>query len=259
MALSAAAVAALAGGCFIGIDETKLDRPIDGGVTSDALAAGDGGDAAGDPSQRDLLGQWSFEEPSGTVALDSSGKGNDGDLVGPVKHVAGLRAGNGIETIRSNIPQFFECPRLSNTSFPSAGTLSFWYRANVEPSAGLGEGDLVDVAELGRAKLHIRHLLEVSGEAIEIRFDSASSTIAVADIDLVRGAWNHIVVSWDPLNGAVYAGPEGSALGVMKATFASEFRPNQEMFQLATGVVGFLDEVRLYGRMLDESEVRRIP
>ena len=74
--------------------------------------------AVNDP---DLIGWWKLDEPSGTVATDSSGLGNNGSLHGSAKHTAG-KSGGGVYC--DGTEAYVEIPGI----LTETGTVAFWFK-----------------------------------------------------------------------------------------------------------------------------------
>jgi hypothetical protein len=144
---------------------------------------------------------------------------------------------------------------LDAGAFPPAGTLSFWYRAGAQAT---GAGNLFD--SVGASKLRLVDAVQAPTESMEAHFYGESGQIAqLATAPFASGGWVHVVVVWDSTHGALYTGSPGASLVAQTTSLATPFTPSNEAFALGVGVVGTLDEVRLYNRVLDDSEVRRIP
>jgi hypothetical protein len=262
-------LAAASAACLVSIDDSKVGAKNDGGAdappspdTGDASTAADAADASnGVPADAGLIGSWSFEEEGGT-AFDSSGHGNDAELVLVTERFPGLR-GNGVElnVVVSDSRQFFQVAKLDGPSFPKTGTLAFWYR---EAPTASGVGDLLDISPVGqRATIFGQVDLEVDGGAAEtVTFAFWGNGVDTAQVSQPSKPmeWNHVVLVWgDRASGTtLYVGPLGQGLSSRHVDYAQDFVPSDQKLVIGKGVVAYLDEVRLFDRPLGDAEVRSI-
>ena len=76
---------------------------------------------AADP---DLVGHWKFDDGSGTVAVDSSGNGNDGVFVGDPQWVPGKLGG----ALEFNGDDYLDCGNNDSLQIQEAITITFWFQ-----------------------------------------------------------------------------------------------------------------------------------
>ena len=88
-----------------------------------------------------LVGHWTFDEGSGTNAIDSSGNGNDGSLVGPPTYSTDTPFGSGFSLFFVNTPypaaasQYVEISNPVNLS-ASAISIAAWVKIPTSRPSG---------------------------------------------------------------------------------------------------------------------------
>jgi hypothetical protein len=222
---------------------------VDAGRADGSAEAADGGpDAALDPH---LVGSWSFEETSGTTAHDSSGHGHDAVLIGAPSFVSsGVRGGaielHGGDSIAIN--------SLAGAGFPRTGSVSLWFRwdsMNAANSVGIFDDYAAD-----RDHVFIRHPNGAPVGAWQAALQHASDAapyVWVDEFDVTAGKWSHVVLTWDEQAKSVSWYIDGGLKA--KAPYSAPFAPFDEVVLLGKALVGAIDEVRIYDRVLDATDV----
>jgi hypothetical protein len=209
-----------------------------------------------------LVGWWKFDEGSGTVALDSSGKGHDGTLRNGPAWVAG-KIGSGALSF-DGVSTFVDIPASTDFDFAGQYTISAWvYSTNPDPR----------VSAVARAMDNLWHLWTLE-QVLSGRFDIEYVARSVYGISSYRGqgyglgysanAWHHVVgvklpspdnfvrVYIDGQQGVdsrALTDPDPDLSGV-HVTIGSRrsIAPDAVWF-------GYIDDVRIYNRALSASEV----
>ena len=206
--------------------------------------------AAEDPN---LVGWWTFDEGSGTVAKDSSGHGNDGTLNGDPRWVSGFLDG---ALSFGGSGDYVDCgsdPSLDLTAW----TIAFWLNATENKNYnGFVIKDL-DAAEnyevLGFADGSIH---------LPITFDDGTRTyVNTAGGTIVGGEWAHLAYSYSPTQGRRFYKD-----GEMIFSDAPGGTPKASTDPLTIGnerpmtrfVNGIMDDVRIYNRLLTDAEIKQI-
>ena len=200
--------------------------------------------------------------PRDTVpeAIDRSGNGHDGLITGSFS-VPG-NSGNALYFIGefayqlSGIVDKLAFPTLGNSAFPASGSLSLWLKNDDNP--GQGFKNFFDRKNPARNHIYIR---ASSGTAaapnpgIEVGFESTEVANNFQGIvNLTQFEWHHLVITWDTQNdlGQLFVDNEL----VYSAPIAdSGWVPDAQKVTFGQGFIGQLDEIRLYDRILDGSEV----
>jgi hypothetical protein len=210
---------------------------------SDAAAKEDANADAGDP---DLVGRWSFEETSGTIARDSSGNQHDGILA----QSARLAPGSGVADsggLALPTPGAMVVDSLGGAAFPRSGTLSIWFRYEKNPP-DLVQRRLFDVVDTKRAHLYAQHnaASDASDMTVAMQLGADAGLALGVVLNIVPGAWSHLVVTWDEATqvGAIYL--DGSLR--LRQAYSAPFVPSEQLFVVGDNFPGHIDEVALYRR-----------
>jgi len=190
-----------------------------------------------------LIGWWQFDEGTGTVAMDSSGKGNDATLYGGVYWIPGYTGaaldfdgvsgyvGTG-KTLLDNVSQF---------------TMAFWVvNPRTQPSrTGLvGQNDHIEMGFMGR-----------NAEVWSAVSGTTTVTWPYSDKD-----WHHIAVVGDTAM-KIYLDGKLAVTGAGTSNYGTSTYP----VNIGGGGIwdtsgnwfaGRMDDVRIYNRALSATEVK---
>jgi hypothetical protein len=189
----------------------------------------------------DLVGWWSLDEGSGTVAVDWSGHDNHGDLIGEPQWVDGQDGG----ALEFNGSNSIDCGHPETLQFAGPFTIACW----INPAA-LG-------GDQGFVALNASYAFKASGD--HLRF----TTPGVLDHDgfnsiLVNGVWQHIAVTFEPdtvmgtafyINGIEIDRLDSSSLSVGSGPFLIGNNQWDQFYR------GMIDDVRVYNRILTAEEI----
>ena len=218
----------------------------------------------------DLLGWWKFDDGTGTIAADSSGKGNDGTFVGDPEWVAG-KFGSGLLFDG----QGGERVSLGNLDVASGAiTITCWFKANTLDTPGQ-DPRMVSKAFGGAGNDHIWLLSSARGGGEKrLRFrlktnDGSDTTTLVGgqgagDRVLPVGEWTHATATWEGTTMRVYVnGIEtgstdrgGTSVTVDPAVGAAI--GNQPVGAENRPFDGVIDDVRIYARALTVAEIEEV-
>ena len=213
-----------------------------------------------EPTTVGLVGWWRFDSTSGTVAIDSSGNGNNGTLLNMTNDdwVSGA-FGNALDF--DGIDDGVRVPDPAGGELdPSLITLSIWMkRTSVQPawgrlfnkSSGLSSHDgyqmyLWDTT--GRVGFYLRNGGSTTGD-----IDTGWTTPA--------DTWTHVALTYDGSNVRVYGG------GILRKTHSYTGGIGNSPIHLSFGYDshwddgvyrGLFDDVRIYNRPLDIGEIQEI-
>jgi hypothetical protein len=205
------------------------------------------------PPLRDkgLVGYWTFDEGSGTVAYDSSGKGNNGTWSGTSAHYAAGKVGP-YSSIFDGTNNSVNCGNDGSLDLKSELSFSFWVKG---PASNNYYGGLVNKRS---ESPQVGWSLQVGayGPTVYVRIDtSAGSNQTNGDLTCLDSTWHHAVYVIDDglkkyyLDGVLkYAGTYNVGSG-----FSSPAN-----FSIGGTLIGQLDDVHLYNRPLSQTEVSAI-
>jgi hypothetical protein len=197
----------------------------------------------------DLVGHWKLDDGSGTIAVDSSGNGNDGTLQGDPQWVTGQIDG-ALEFDGNG--DYVDCGNDSIFDITEEITLTVWVNANDlnngEHNCWLGKGDNTYA---------IKHQ---SGNNLEFFIYDGTwhSTNYTTNIESLNGEWHHMAGTYDGnalkfyLDGVLsvtttYASSIGTA--THNVTLGENSQQTGRYFD------GMLDDARIYRRALTQEEI----
>jgi hypothetical protein len=202
---------------------------------------------------RGLVGWWKFDDGQGTVARDSTGRGNHGRISG-ARRVRG-KVGGALDFDGTS----------SHVEIPSLGalmraTLAVWVNIDTVPQM---DDALFDTDDWGRGSLHFAFTqsgaarLNVSGSEPS----AANTAFTAADI----GSWVHIAVTYDSVTGTTRwyrnGRPDGDravGAGAVIDLSGGGTGSNIGSFNMKRHFDGKLDDFRIYARALSGDEVRAL-
>jgi hypothetical protein len=227
----------------------------------DASGALDGGPSQDGPvADPDLVAAWSFDEDSGSSALDVSGHGHHATLVGGARFVPNGIRGGAAEL--SGGEQQIAVADLEGASFPRNGTLSIWFRYTFEEN-DVEERCILDCWDQTRNHLIVRRANEFEGNVqppreFQVAFQPRLPTYAFATaFEIVRNAWAHVVLTWD--SDARRATVFVNRTNVASRDYDRPFTPSDQELRLGSNFVGQIDECLLFRRALSTQEVNALP
>ena len=216
-----------------------------------------------------LVGHWSFDEGRGTVAADSSGKGNNGVLVnGPVWTKDGKLGGalsfNGTNQY-VNIPNTASLKIVQENSY----TLAAWFKPNSIP-AGKDPANNSSYAILIKTGWHEGLFFNHSGRFFMIHYLAGNVAEGrESDSTYTAGSFYHVAGVVDRATGTTKIYVNGQLQGTTAWTpnaVAREYEnmtwkvgiayPGAPTYRYAAD--GVIDDVRIYNRALSASEIQQI-
>jgi hypothetical protein len=234
--------------------------------------------AAGEASAQ-ILVHYKLDETSGTVASDSSGKGNDGIIEGDPNWVAGWIDGalqfDGSLTVilpASTMGLRSDTGSVAfwlNMTEVAGGINTIWWGGDNTTGGGMGpenemhihiESPVADIWEGGELCFRVLH-----GPLVHLHSDpekgdaSVPGNPPVNPILMNDGEWHHVVGTWGDSDGNVNLYLDGNLL--QQATYTTPSYPLTNIYlgQMADGgrtYTGLLDDVQIYGGALTAEEIQ---
>ncbi len=210
-----------------------------------ALGIAKGGEAG-------LVGWWTFDEPSGTVAHDSSGNGNDGTLAGAVTWVAGKL--DGALDFPGSASAYVTVPDAPSLAITDAITMAAW----LNPRATGDYRWFIAKQTYGTNQGWDLTLTPTNGIECGLAMNNAW-TYRATTATISNGTWVHVVGQYSPPFMRVYINGKLSEewnVGTAKI--------NTNSFNLLIGkashgqpYAGSADDVRIYNRALTVEEIQQ--
>jgi hypothetical protein len=206
--------------------------------------------------RKDMLGYWKFDERRGAVAIDGSGFGNDGTIIGPKR----VPASTGFALDFDGRDDYVEIEADLGLDNLDAVTMAAWIYPHADShwhALDKGDGDKRIYAEGIERTLDGR-----------IRYSGAHAYSASVSDTIVLSRWQHIALTWSRTTNRTrlyhdgvevqYSVQEIGSGGVLDDTTHPFTIGARGALGEATFFDGLIDEVRLYGHALTEEEVRDI-
>jgi hypothetical protein len=213
-----------------------------------------------------LVAYFKLDETSGTTAADSSGRGNDGTVIGTnVAWVEGRDGGalaiNAPAT--GDVADRLEFPTAGMS--PAAGTISIWlYLADPQPASS-GRYIFGHTSNgTGRAFADRLQIYMQDGSNVSRKIDlglGGAHTTKADIVELPMSQWVHLALTWN--NGAYVLYIDGESVANGSYSGLTTFRSIANFGNDGCGdpyeaFSGMLDEARVYNRAITATEVKTI-
>ena len=202
----------------------------------------------------DLVGHWKLDEDSGTIAYDSSGNENHGDIMGSPSLVPG-RFGMAMDFGQDN---YIVIPNSDSMALEHV-TMAAWVylRSYTEDARILTQevdGDPYSTYSImmsggGYTKFEFRISLDNSRKRIP----------SIADVPLET--WTHLAATYDGENAVIYIDGEVEVEQAQSGTVLTTDNPlyiGASQFWDPRFFDGLMDEVVLFNTALDQDQIREL-
>ena len=210
-------------------------------------------------SEANLVGYWTFEEGSGTIAYDHSGQGNDGTIEGAPQWVTG-KIGGAMQFDGDD--DQIQLKSVFTTLGSSSNTVATWIRIPLAGTEDLGATERVGIV-LGNYndspnsnwELHAAGQMRLWWNGGEV--DGRGTT------DLRDDTWHHLAWVRNKATNANYMYIDGqlettiTTLGT-DITFNTTHRIGGDNRGSPPNWHGLLDDVQVYSRALSQAEIENI-
>src|SRR5262249_16916114 len=199
----------------------------------------------------DLVAYWKFDEISGTSASDSSGNGNKGTLVNGPLWTAG-RVGNAL--LFDGINDHVTVPDSNSLDLSSSFTLSAW----VNPASTFT--DFRSILVKNYSYYLYASVTGYCGDGNPLGGFSGATTQTVCEPSpLPINTWTHLAVTY---NGSALTFYQ-DGVAVTTSTVSGSLSPTTGTLQIGGSQFGeyfqgLIDEVRIYNRALNDTEIQAI-
>jgi len=210
-----------------------------------------------------LVGWWKFDEHEGSIAVDSSGYGHDGTLVGVTLVPTGGKLKGAVSFDGSDDSSYVEIPIIGMT--PRTGTVTLWARLSEMQSVYrffFGHTSSLVGHFADRIQLYMGNQLHMDNDDTQLNLGFGNSHHKHMNITtLSTETWYHIALTWDGHNYAVYVNGikkiAGTHSGLNSLQSVAHIgnngrnNPNQA-FQ------GLIDDVAIFDGALSENDVAQL-
>ena len=197
-----------------------------------------------------LVGWWTFDEGTGTVAADSSGNGNDGTLSGPVEWTPDGKIGGALKfTGPYNFVRVPNSPSLNPTR---EITIAAW----INPS-WTGNNRILQKSTEGSDSQY--RFLKEGGNNIRLHLPPAANFEVTGHLP-PNGEWTHLAGTYDHSMIRIYF----NATLIGETAFSDNMQTSDGPLFIGTKwsqapagdeFNGIMDDVRIYNRALSQSEL----
>jgi hypothetical protein len=209
------------------------------------------------PSDTNLMGWWKLDESSGTVAVDSSGQGNNGSLNGTaMTWMPGDGMIGGALSFDGTASDADYVEISSAVISTAAGTVAMWGKLGADqlPATRYFCGHTTIPAWSNRIQLY----MDNSDTMLDLGLGDSHNRHK--DImSLTAETWYHVALTWDGGNYVVYVNGEekanGSYAGLDTLNTVADIGNDGNTDGRTESFNGLLDDVRIYNVALTGSEI----
>jgi hypothetical protein len=202
-------------------------------------------------SDADLIGWWMFDEGDGRTALDWSGHGNHGAILGNPDWVAGYNnSGNALYF--DGLGDFVDCGNDEIFNITDQITVAAWIRVNV-----FEQTDQAIVSKGETAWKLVRNGLTTD----QLRFDCGAAGEAIGNANVNDGQWHHAAGTYNGSRISLYV--DGVADGFAAGSGPITADPNLTLWiadnnrpgEGPQAWNGLIDDVRIYNVAKTQEEI----
>jgi prepilin-type N-terminal cleavage/methylation domain-containing protein len=199
-----------------------------------------------------LVGYWSFDEGSGTIAKDYSGNGNDGTIYGGATWTTG-KVGGALSF--DGVNDFVNVPDATMLRIPGDITIVFWMKKNLEAT------DWQRIVGKGNSTYRNYGVWEEAGTGKKILFQQyggGCNFFSNGTVELSQ--WYFIAsVRQNSTAGKIFINDQiAQASCSSGSTYTSSDPLTIGYAGFHTYFPGLIDEVRIYNRALSDSEIKAL-
>jgi len=208
------------------------------------------------PNNQGLVGYWSFNEGTSTVALDYSGNKNKGTLVNGPAWVNGKR---GKALNFDGVNDFVDANPSNGNNLDISGplTVTAWVKTN-----SLGTFQTIISKHTGGSNANYLIWIENQNRFQTYASPGGISTNVMGTTVAKKNTWYHVAELWDGaflrlfVNG-VQEGTPASGSGNVGVTI-KDVAIGSESYGGSNFFNGLIDEVRVYNRALSADEIQKL-
>jgi len=201
-----------------------------------------------------LVGLWHFDEESGAIASDSSGNGNNGDLMGDISWTSGKF---GYALSLDGTEDYVSVADSTSLGITTELTIEAWVRTGVYTSENTRMMQIVDKGEHVNSKAY---MLMISGNNLYGRVNKNTGTACFSPYPN-DGEWHHVAYTFKSGEQGLYIDGINVASNAGDATIATNALP----LLIGRGVDrpqycwnGLIDEVRIWNVALTQDQLGKV-
>ena len=200
-------------------------------------------------ARADLVGHWKLDEGSGDVAHDSSGNGNDGNLVGNPQWVAG-KIGGALEF--DGTGSIVDIPYVPEMTPADGATISAWvFPTDSTRSCIVGQFEGYGMALM---------------DGLQLKSVYWGGDWVLGDVTIPEQEWSHLAMTWDVansqrtvfLNGEIVGEQGDAVIPAVQNNFGIGLWVGWPAAWGDDAFMGTIDDARLYDHVLTEDEVAAV-
>jgi hypothetical protein len=197
--------------------------------------------------ESDLVGEWHFDEGSGTTALDSSGNSNDGTLKNMDLATAWVEGKNGYAVAFDGTDDYIDCGNDDSLNINDALTIVAWVKPDVI-------ADSQTIVYGGRTN----YLLDLYSNNLRFHPDTRYAKSSSNTFTYSPGEWIHVSVTYSYSTGQGTFYKDGESIGSFTNTQTPASYGNFKIGYYNTNLKfnGAVDEVKIYSRALSAEEIQ---
>ncbi len=214
----------------------------------------------------ELVGHWAFDEGSGTTAADSSGKGNDGTIVGTTAWIEGV-LGSALEFhgtgVVGGFKDYVDCGKDASLDIAGPISICMWIRPDADNPEAKGTGG-GETAPMGKADAavgwswQVRYGWGSSSPYMCFTFNTSPRAWAYVGRNLDQYEWCHIACSHDGATLKCYLNGEQTDSTAMGKIASSDTPVLIGSDGWGCDWQGAIDDVRIYNHALTAGDIAEI-
>lgn len=201
-----------------------------------------------------LVGEWGFDEATGTVAYDMTGNNDNGTLVNvPTRATSTCEAGNCMSFYATS-SNYISIPSTSTLNFTTNGTfsISLW----VDPSTLFSSWRRGIIMQENYLTSGFRLGFSNGGAPMFWTTQSGGTLQLTSPQLLALNQWNYLVVTYNNQQAVLYL--NGTQVASSTGTYVAGSNSVRIGAAVSEYFSGLLDDVRYYNRALSATEVAQL-
>lgn len=213
-----------------------------------------------DFSDTNLIAHYTFDEGSGSTAVDASGNGNNGTLVNGPVWVSGKVGTNALDFDGAD-----DYVDLGNLDIPgNAMTIAAWFNSRNLSNCSSQDCRIVSKATGVSTAEHFWMLSTWNGELrFRLKTDGTTTTLVAENSNLSNDIWYHMVAVYDGSEMRIYqdgvlTGSVGKTGSITTDASVGAWIGSNPPNATSQPWDGQIDDLRIYDRVLTDAEITEL-